>query len=235
MTAKLLIAGFGYILHGVEKRLAVFAAVDSSIEHIVPGDVGIETVRFGLLFELSLERSQLLWILLSQINSLCVVLIQVVELPGVFIKGLVALGVSRDEAAWVGQFCFPPVFVDRSGTKDVVVLLCVMGWGIGVIDRVRQGRSLDGLLLDSADFFRSLDAHKIKRRRQNVDDVTVLGTNPTLVLDALGPIDNERIVSSAFTIRILLPVLERSVCGLRPAERVISIGGSRCADLTNLV
>ena len=70
MTAKLLIAGFGYILHGVEKRLAVFAAVDSSIEHIVPCDVGIETVRFGLLFELSLERSQLLWILLSQINSL---------------------------------------------------------------------------------------------------------------------------------------------------------------------
>jgi hypothetical protein len=53
--------------------------------------------------------------------------------------------------------------------------------------------------------------------------MAVLGTDSAFVLDAFRPGDDERIVGAAFTVRILLPVLERSVCGLRPAERVISL------------
>ena len=65
--------------------------------------------------------------------------------------------------------------------------------------------------------------------------MTVLGADSTFVLDPFRPIDNERIVSAAFAVRILLPILERSVCGLRPAQRVIPIGGSGRADFSNLI
>jgi hypothetical protein len=55
--------------------------------------------------------------------------------------------------------------------------------------------------------------------------MAVLGTNSTFVLDTFRPIDDERIVRAAFAVRILLPELERSVRGLRPAERIIPVGG----------
>jgi hypothetical protein len=81
---------------------------------------------FGLFFEFSFEFSQLLRIIVSQINALRIVLIQVVKLPGVFIKRLCALQISRDKAAWVRQFGFPAVVVNRSRAEDVVIL-CVFG------------------------------------------------------------------------------------------------------------
>ena len=65
--------------------------------------------------------------------------------------------------------------------------------------------------------------------------MAVLGTNSAFVLNAFRAKDDERIVRAAFTVRILLPVLERRVCGLRPAERIIPLGGSGRADLPNLI
>ena len=57
---------------------------------------------------------------------------------------------------------------------------------------------------------------------------------PPLSLMPFGPKDDERIVRAAFAVGILLPELERRVCGLRPAERIIPLGGGGRADLTDL-
>jgi hypothetical protein len=62
--------------------------------------------------------------------------------------------------------------------------------------------------------------------------MTVLGMNSSLVLNSFG-IDDKRIVGAAFTVRILLPLLERCVCGLRPAERIIPLGRGGRTDLPN--
>ena len=59
----LVIAALGYIFHGIEKRLGAWGTVNPSIEHIVPSDVGVKIVRFGLLLELSFQFSQLLRVL----------------------------------------------------------------------------------------------------------------------------------------------------------------------------
>src|SRR5882724_11420425 len=116
---------------------------------------------FGLLFKLGFQRSQFLRVFLGQINSLGVVVIEVIELPGIFIKSLFALGISSDKAAWVGQFSFPPIVIDRSRTKNVVILQRVTGRCFGIVYRVCQGSSLNGILLDSLDLRRSLDSYKI--------------------------------------------------------------------------
>src|ERR1700733_11086616 len=64
--------------------------------------------------------------------------------------------------------------------------------------------------------------------------MAVLGTNSAFVFDFVGIVDNERIVSAAFTVGILLPEFKRRVCGLCPAQRIISLGGSGRSDLPNL-
>ena len=143
--------------------------------------------------------------------------------------------VSGDEAAWVSQFSLPAVVIDRPRAEDVVVLQRVAGGRLGIVDRVGQRRSFNRLLLDAANLFGGLDADQIERRRKKVDDMAVLGANSAFVLDAFRPIDDERIVRAAFAVRILLPVLERRVGGLRPAQRIVSLGGSGRTDLANLV
>ena len=65
--------------------------------------------------------------------------------------------------------------------------------------------------------------------------MAVLGADSAFLFDPFRPVDDERIVRAAFAVRILLPVPERSVCSLRPAEWIIPIGGSGCADLADLV
>src|ERR1035438_3022234 len=96
--------------------------VNSALQYIVPGDVWIEVMSFSLLLEFSFEFSQFFRVLCGQVNSLCVVLVQVVKLPGVFIKGLCVLQISSDKAAWVSQFSLPPVVINRSRAKDVVIM-----------------------------------------------------------------------------------------------------------------
>ena len=92
------------------------------------------------------------------------------------------------------------------------------GGRLGIVNRVSQGNSLDGLLLDSPDLIGSLDAYEIECGRKKVDDMAVLGTNSTFVLDPFRPKYYERIVRAAFAVGILLPELERSIGGLRPAS-----------------
>jgi hypothetical protein len=57
------VAALGYVFHSFKKRLGAWGAMNSSIEYIVPGDVGIEVMFFGLLFEESFEFSQFFGIL----------------------------------------------------------------------------------------------------------------------------------------------------------------------------
>ena len=64
--------------------------------------------------------------------------------------------------------------------------------------------------------------------------MAVLRANATLVLDALWPVNNERIVRPAFAVGIGFPVLERSVGRLRPAQRIVATPGFRRADLVDL-
>jgi hypothetical protein len=61
--------------------------------------------------------------------------------------------------------------------------------------------------------------------------MAVLGANTTLILDALRPVGDEWIVRSAFAVGIFLPVLERSVGGLCPAQRIVALRGIRRSDL----
>ena len=91
------------------------------------------------------------------------------------------------------------------------------------------------MLLDPLDLLGRLDAQKLECRRENIDYMAVLGTNSSFVLNTFRVIDDQRIASAAFAVGILLPELERRVCGLRPTERIISLGGSGRANLPNFV
>ena len=64
--------------------------------------------------------------------------------------------------------------------------------------------------------------------------MAVLGANAALVLDPLRPVDDERIVRSAFAVGIGFPVLERSVGGLRPAQRIVAVLRFGRADLVDV-
>jgi hypothetical protein len=134
----LVVTGLGYIFDRIQKRFRTWRAVNSCIEYIVPCDVRVEIVRFGLLFEFRFQLSQLLGIFLSQIDSFRVVVVEVIELPCVFIKRPFAGGISSEEAAGISQFSFLPVIINRSRPEDVVILLRVAGWRLGIVDRVCQ-------------------------------------------------------------------------------------------------
>ena len=64
ISAQLLtLATLGYIFHSITEWLGAFGLVKSSIQHIVPGDVGIKMMSFGLIFEQSFQFRQFLRVL----------------------------------------------------------------------------------------------------------------------------------------------------------------------------
>ena len=66
--------------------------------------------------------------------------------------------------------------------------------------------------------------------------MAVLRANTALVLilDALLPVDDQRIVRPALAVGIGLPVLEWRVGSLRPSQRIVARMGFRRADLVDL-
>ena len=109
-----------------------------SVFYIVKGEVGGEMMRLGLLFEFGLQLRQFLRVLLGQIDALGRIVVQVVELPRVFIKGRIRNCVLGENVVGIRQFSLPSVVVDRPRTKDVVVLQCVTIRRLGVVNRVGQ-------------------------------------------------------------------------------------------------
>lgn len=97
----LVLSTLGRRFYGLGERLGVLRAVNPPIQHVVPCDVGIEMMFLGLWFEFCLQLSQLLRMLLGQINPLSWVIIQVVEFPSVFIKGHFAGRISGDKSVRV--------------------------------------------------------------------------------------------------------------------------------------
>ena len=92
LAGLLALTSLGDIFHSITKWFGAFGAMNSCILHVIPCDVRIKMMSFGLLFEQSFEFRQFLGVLFSQVNSLCVVLVQVVELPGVFRQRVVCSG-----------------------------------------------------------------------------------------------------------------------------------------------
>src|SRR5580698_10243378 len=97
----LVLSTLGRRFYGLGEGLGVFCAMNPPVQHIIPCDVGIEMVCLGLFFEFGLQLSQLLWLLLRQINPLSGVIIQIVEFPSVFIKRQFAGGISGDKGVRV--------------------------------------------------------------------------------------------------------------------------------------
>ena len=54
LARLLVIAALGYVFHRIQERLGAGGAMNTSIEYVVPRDVRLQMMRFGLLFELSL-------------------------------------------------------------------------------------------------------------------------------------------------------------------------------------
>ena len=108
--------------------------VKALVVHIIEGDVGIEMVRLGLLFELGLERSQLLRILLRQVDAFGGIVVEVVELPRIFVKRRIRDYVLGFDLVGKGQFRLPSVVIDLTRAKDVVVLHRVMPRSIGIVE-----------------------------------------------------------------------------------------------------
>src|ERR1700716_2068379 len=63
VATLLALSTLGDILHGLAKWLGVFVVVNPAIRYVVPRDVGIEMMSFGLLFEQSFQFSQFLRVL----------------------------------------------------------------------------------------------------------------------------------------------------------------------------
>ena len=55
----------GYFFHSITKWFGAFRAMNSSIQHVIPCDVGIEMVSFGLVLEQRLQFSQFLGLFLG--------------------------------------------------------------------------------------------------------------------------------------------------------------------------
>jgi len=98
----------------VDVPLGQIGVVSSPGIQIVEGDVWIEMMRLGLLFEFGLQLRQLLRILLRQIDALGGIVVKVVELPRVFIKGRIGEYVFGFDVVWIRQFSLPSIVVDRA-------------------------------------------------------------------------------------------------------------------------
>ena len=78
-----------------------------------------------------------------------------------------------------------------------------------------------------------LDAQRFEHRRDHVDGVGVLRAHFTLRLDALRPVDDERIADAA-AVGLALPAAERRISCEGPAPGVVIVG-LRPAQLIDLL
>ena len=118
----------------------------------------------------------------------------------------------------------PTVVVQRAGSEHLEVLRAVPALGAGRIERVDHAHALDGLLLHAVDHGRLRDSDRLENGRGDVDHVMELRANTALVLDALGPADDQRVARSAEVRSDLFAPFEGRVHGPRPAHVEVVVG-----------
>src|SRR5262249_62376311 len=111
----------------------------------------------------------------------------------------------------------PSVAVDGAAAEHFEILDPTAFLGLRVVEAVDHADTFDLLLRNPVDLRRLLDSGRLQNRRRDVDDVVELGADAALVLDPVGPGDDERIARAAEVRGDLLAPLERRVHGPLPS------------------
>ncbi len=97
-------------------------------------------------------------------------------------------------------------------------------FGSGTVGQRRRERgSVHRLLVDTVDRVGLGDASELENRGSQVDDVGELCAQPAAVVDAIGPVHDQRVTSAAEVRTHLLAPLERRVPGPCPRSAVVGI------------
>lgn len=87
--------------------------------------------------------------------------------------------------------------------EHLVVLHRVVRGGLGVVERVLHADAVERHLRHAVHLGRRRDSHDIQERRRDVDDVVVLAAQLPFRLDALGPVDDQRVGVAAVMFGLL--------------------------------
>ena len=157
-------------------------------------------------------------ILLREVLRLGAILVDVVQLPAV----LVEVADAADRRVQRGRL--PAVLPDPARAEHRVVLHAAsVVLRLGVVERVAHRDAVERILLDAAIDLRHLEPDDVEDRRHDVRRVVVLMAHLALRLDALGPVDDERIARAAGELRVALEHLERRAERDGPSGRVVVV------------
>ena len=154
----------------------------------------------------------------GEVARLRAILIDVEELPWVLVK--VALTADRG----VQGRGLPAVLPQAAGAQHRVVLPLLLGRRIGLVEAVAHRHSVERVLLNAAIDLRHLQTGDVQDGRDDVGGVMVLVAHLALGLDALGPVDHQRIAGAAGVLGVALEHRERCGERRRPAGRVVVVG-----------
>src|SRR5215813_4866028 len=175
--------------------------------------------RFGK--EKVLKFSQLLRVLIGQVDPLAKVLGEVVELPGILSEiSRPDIDPGQPAVAAAGD---PAVMIESAVAEHLEVLRVVLTWIVGVLttESIGQTHALDWLLRHPIRHGWFGDTHHLKDRRYDIDGVMKLGTDLAAVFNALQPGDDHAIARAAEVRGDLLGPLERRIASPSPAYRVV--------------
>ena len=110
--------------------------------------------------------------------------------------------------------------IERSVREHLEILRLVPALRLLILEDVREAQTFDRRLGDATNMRRRFDSERLEDGRDHVDGVRELRANLACILDALRPVNDERIGHAA-TIGLALPALERRVTGVRPSPGVV--------------
>ncbi len=110
--------------------------------------------------------------------------------------------------------------IDGSVPHHLEILGKVLARRPGRIEGMGEAKTFNGRLRYPLDAFGRLDTECLQYRRHHIDRVGVLCTHLAFSLDALGPVDDERVADAA-AIGLALPAPERRVARPGPAPGVV--------------
>jgi hypothetical protein len=103
----------------------------------------------------------------------------------------------------------PVASLDAAGAKHRKVLPFLGGRRVRVVEAAAHRHSVERVLVDTPVAFGHLQSDRLEDRRHDVSAVVVLVSHLALGLDALGPVDDQRIARAACVLRIAFEHLER--------------------------
>ncbi len=126
----------------------------------------------------------------------------------------------------------PSIDPDRPVTEHLVILHPTLTRLARRIKTIGQAHAFNRQLRCAAVLLRSLDPHALQHRRQNINDMMILGANAALIPNMAGPVHDQRIPDPAF-MGILLVKTQRGIAYLGPSSRVVvvQIGAANGIDL----